>query len=74
MVSGLKRLDAPLKENLQEIHTGDPVTDKLDHSLYQHPHPRLLSGSTFKGEGFLTRSMVKGGRPIDCPGVDWSLQ
>ena len=32
------------------------------------------SGSTFKEEGFLTRSMEKGGSPVDCPGVGWSLQ
>ena len=38
MVSGLKGLDAPLKENVQEIHTGDPVTNKLDHSFDQHPN------------------------------------
>ena len=69
MVSGLKRLDAPLEENLQEIHTGDPVTDKLDHLLDQHPHLRLLLR-----EGFLTRSMEKGGSPVDCPGIGWSLQ
>ena len=42
MVSSLKRLDAPPKENLQEIHTGDPVTDKLDHSFDQHPNLCLL--------------------------------
>ena len=37
----------------------------FDHSTFTCA---FSSGSTFKGEGFSTRSMVKGGRPVDCPG------
>ena len=31
-------------------------------------------GTTFKEEGFLTRSMEKGGSPVDYPGIGWSLK
>ena len=30
------------------------------------------SGISFRGEGLFTRSMVNGGSPLDCPGVDWT--
>ena len=42
MVSVLKRLDASSEEDLQEIHAGHPVTDKLNYTLYQHSNLRFL--------------------------------
>ena len=60
MVSSLKRLDAPLKEDLQEIHTSDPVTNKLDHSIDQHLHVRLLLREHLQRGGFLHSVHGKG--------------
>ena len=60
MVSSLKRLDAPLKEDLQEIHTSDPVTNKLDHSIDQHLHVRLLLREHLQRGGFFHSVHGKG--------------
>ena len=61
MVSILKWMDASSEEDLQEIHAGHPVTDKLEYTLDQHINMRLSSGTTFKEDGLLTRSMKKEG-------------
>ncbi|KNE87390.1 hypothetical protein PSTG_19225, partial [Puccinia striiformis f. sp. tritici PST-78] len=42
MASILKQLDASSEEDLQEIHAGHPVTDKLDNTFDQHLNLRLL--------------------------------
>ena len=36
VVAGLERLDAPLKEDLQQVHTSHALADKLNHSTCQH--------------------------------------
>ena len=40
------------RKNLQEIHTSDPVTDKLDHSFDQHPNLCLLLREHLQRGGF----------------------
>ena len=56
----MERLDAPLKEDLQEIHTSDPVTNELDHSVDQHLHVRLLLREHLQRGGFFHSVHGKG--------------
>ena len=69
MIALLKRLDASTEKDLQQIHPGHSVTDKLDDPFDQLLDLRLLFWNYLQGAGFSTRAKEKGGSPVDCPGV-----
>ena len=54
MIVCLKRLDASTKKDLQQVHPGHPVADKLDDPLDQNLNLRLLFWNYLQGAGFST--------------------
>ena len=70
----LKGLDATPEEDLQKIHARHPSRTSCTTRSINIFTSAFSSGISFRVEGLFTRSMVNGGSPLDCPGVDWTWQ
>ena len=63
VVTSLNRLDAPPKEDFQQVHASHTLADKLNHSTDQHLDLRLFLRRHFQRGGFLCSIQRKRGKP-----------